>query len=748
MLDDEIVFLGSKQPLTPSARPQRPVTGIALHIEKSGGTDAYGMLFRRANTSVVHIGRRSGFDTDRRSQDSELANAMFRCAVVSRKHAKIAFSDSGHAYLIDLGSHHGTHIRKLGDKFSRCLKQETPTLLAHGDVVTFGKSVGKNEECVKPVVARIELLYCGQSSMQSTSPIRPLIVPSNASPSMSDKSSAKSSSGRYGVHESSPSSSDESSFNSGIYSDIEEIPAPSSSKPVASQLDSSNSSTGSFGHAFNVLKRLLPPSHPPGTQPREISQLKEILPSVAEIVERPLPQMSSIFFNPFKSNRPPVSSQIIHLSPAPDAFALPHGFSGIDFHPVGFDASQHDIYEISDALSNKSRSNSPMDLASPSPAVEVLVSRPLSIPPPPVQLPRLSTPPPPSLASGPDSVSPVSSSPRGISPSSPRAHTAMSRTIVTALNNAAAAIAIPSPQAWDDHQPFDASVVFDDSDPTATRFKNIEDTLAKLQSDVIKLQNHRRKYKSRFNTNVQVISGKLGEFDDRLAEVNAEYTMLFDQVDTIHHVDIPDLQAHLETLQERMDDIPSPFTTPEPRESTPTPAPALHEREDVKASIQTLRDLVDEMRNLRETAQTAHAQMTAEWETFKAGEVAMARIAQTQAEARAQALQTPVLTSLKRKRDDTDENEEVDESEGGQGSVEKVGDTPLMVSSTPAGLDKDVVMDDNVLVPPTNLEVAAAQKLEGPSPRKRARRFATVVAQTATAVTIGAVVTWSALAFS
>ena len=53
------------------------------------------MLFRRANTSVVHIGRRSGFDSDKRSEDAELGNAMFRCAVVSRKHAKIAFSDSG-----------------------------------------------------------------------------------------------------------------------------------------------------------------------------------------------------------------------------------------------------------------------------------------------------------------------------------------------------------------------------------------------------------------------------------------------------------------------------------------------------------------------------------------------------------------------------------------------------------------------------------------------------------------------------
>lgn len=114
---DEIQFLGSRpaQRQTsdhPVRSAQRPVTGegchpcvgirsdsylvgIALHVEKSGSNDAYGMMFRRTNTSVVHIGRRPGTEIECRSQDNELGKAMFRCAVVSRKHAKIAFSDSG-----------------------------------------------------------------------------------------------------------------------------------------------------------------------------------------------------------------------------------------------------------------------------------------------------------------------------------------------------------------------------------------------------------------------------------------------------------------------------------------------------------------------------------------------------------------------------------------------------------------------------------------------------------------------------
>jgi hypothetical protein len=90
-----------------------------------------------------------------------------------------------------------------------------------------------------------------------------------------------------------------------------------------------------------------------------------------------------------------------------------------------------------------------------------------------------------------------------------------------------------------------------------------------------------------------VISGKLAQFDDRLAEVNAEYTMLFDQVDTIHHVDIPDLQTLLGCLQERVDELPDPFSTPDPRECAPQSS--LDEREDVNANIHALENLVDGM---------------------------------------------------------------------------------------------------------------------------------------------------------
>ena len=239
--------------------------------------------------------------------------------------------------------------------------------------MTFGKSVGKNEECVKPVVARIELLYGGHNSAYSTSPIKPLVVPCNSSPS-SDKSSVKSNSGRYGISDAS-SSSDESSFNSELYSDIEEIPAPSSSsKPTTSQ---NSSSTASF------LKRLLPPSHSLDASRRDF------FPSLSEIVEKPFAHVS-MFFSSFGPDSVPTSpngysySRLAPIPPNLECSVSPVAFAGgSDFLPVGFDASQHDIYEISDHVTSKprSRSNSPMDLASPSPPREVIDPASIQLPP-------------------------------------------------------------------------------------------------------------------------------------------------------------------------------------------------------------------------------------------------------------------------------------------------------------------------------------------------------------------------------
>ncbi|KAJ3563864.1 hypothetical protein NP233_g8661 [Leucocoprinus birnbaumii] len=170
MLDDEIQYLGSRIKLRdPPRYMQRTVNGVALHIEKSDGNEGYVLTFNRDRSSTVHVGRRPGNENESRTLDQENGRAMFRCAVVSRRHAKIVFTDSGNVcasasastsnqladscqvFLIDLDSHHGTHIRKPGETSSRMLEPEIPTPLSDGDIITFGKTVGRNEEMIGPL---------------------------------------------------------------------------------------------------------------------------------------------------------------------------------------------------------------------------------------------------------------------------------------------------------------------------------------------------------------------------------------------------------------------------------------------------------------------------------------------------------------------------------------------------------------------------------------------------------------------
>lgn len=109
-------------------------------------------------------------------------------------------------------------------------------------------------------------------------------------------------------------------------------------------------------------------------------------------------------------------------------------------------------------------------------------------------------------------------------------------------------------------------------------------------------------------------------------------------------------------------------------------------------------------------------------------------------------------TSLKRKRDDTDE----DADEAGMAGYQSRKDAaPVSVVDVGVGHDANIDADLDVQMDGQALRTASevlpmlhSGWTDAPSPRKRARRIVTVVAQTATAVTLGAVATWSALAFS
>lgn len=176
------------------------------------------------------------------------------------------------------------------------------------------------------------------------------------------------------------------------------------------------------------------------------------------------------------------------------------------------------------------------------------------------------------------------------------------------------------------------------------------------------------------------------------------------------------------------------------------------------------------MRTLRENTEN---QMAAELEMVKAArEAALASIAAAQAQLAqlaqvrvidvvdasgecAHTAQTPVPTaSLKRKRGD---GEDEDEGEGladeqDQSKDISTGVDVAVAESEPVAMQDDVlesaVLDESASsIPMMTTTMKTADGIDVPSP-KRARRIASAVVQTATAVTLGAVVTWGALAFS
>ncbi|KAF9466729.1 hypothetical protein BDZ94DRAFT_1319246 [Collybia nuda] len=741
MLDDDIQYMGTR-PATRAVSDSpflahQSVTGIIMHIERSSSNAPYDLIFRRANSNVIQIGRRPGTEAEQKQGDN--VGAMFRCAVVSRKHAKIAFSDSGHAYLIDMNSHHGTHVRKPGETVSRKLIAETPTSLSDGDIITFGKSVGRNSEIVRPVVARIELLRGSQHEntfKPLAMPVTPITPSNHPNVSPSSSSSSRSSSGRYGVFINSSSSSDgNSSPISAHNSDPEEVPASGANAlPLLPRGSLSRDSGSHLGRAFEALKRLLPPAHSALTGVADSEE--DMFPTLPPIAPLHTPDFSigspgylpSPIYSPSSPSRGSYSPR--SLSPM---FNIRNAlFDDDPYHyPMGFDVAHHDVFEEDFPNQSRRGTSSPMDLASPSPPISANYS------------PR------PEEASGEPSIIGAWPKSRSVSPihfaevdippleSAPFKTATHEERAKSPANISEPPTEVPNeisnesgkyPLSQVDEIPPPITESSDSQDKIDSAVSELQHGLAKLQTEVTKLQAHKRKYKNRFNSNVHTISDKLLDLDERVADVNAQYTMLLDQVEHTTHVDVPDLQAQVEVLQRQADAFPVSHEM--------STASLLHERNDVKESIRTLKELVDEMRKLRESTQ---ANMAAELEAVRAArDAALATIAAHVEAPQLRSIetnttgpyhetpQTPIPSSLKRKRSD----ENGDESQirvdiGVDAGVTMVGATDPTFTDTTLGLSE----------------------IDVPSP-KRARRVATVVLQTATAVTVGAVATWSALAFS
>lgn len=278
-----------------------------------------------------------------------------------------------------MNSHHGTHVRKPGETVSRRLIAETPTSLSDGDIVTFGKSVGRNSEIVRPVVARIELLRGPQSDNEFKSfsiPTTPITPSSRLDDSPSSSSSSRASSGRYGVFINSSSSSDgNSSPISDNDSDIEEIPASGANAlPLLPRGSLSGDAGSHLGRAFEALKRLLPPAHPALSGRAEPED--DMFPTLAPIPRIQTPDLSigspGYLPSPIYSPSSPSGGSYSPRSLSP-MFNMRNSLFDDDSYryPMGFDASHNDVFEDNLLSQSQRRSSSPMDLASPSPPPSV-----------------------------------------------------------------------------------------------------------------------------------------------------------------------------------------------------------------------------------------------------------------------------------------------------------------------------------------------------------------------------------------
>lgn len=162
---------------------------------------------------------------------------------------------------MDMGSHHGTHIRKKDELLSKMLTPHVATMLADGDTITFGKSVAKSEGIVRPVVARVELSASSEPPHHvRDGQLKPLIVP-EVSKSPDLKPVSRSLSGRFCVPSSGESDGSDSDPGS---SDIEDGSSPSPKSSSQSLLGPA--SVSSIGRAFDAFKSLIPTST---TQPAQ-----------------------------------------------------------------------------------------------------------------------------------------------------------------------------------------------------------------------------------------------------------------------------------------------------------------------------------------------------------------------------------------------------------------------------------------------------------------------------------------------
>ncbi|KZW03284.1 hypothetical protein EXIGLDRAFT_725735 [Exidia glandulosa HHB12029] len=144
--DDDIQFMGIKP------APQAGGTGsITLTVEPGGVP----RTFHKIQTRTVQVGRVAAEHAHRLA--GHLSQAAYVCPVMSRQHARLAFSDNGQVTIMDLGSHHGTVIARGDDQLYIQLLPDEKYIVHDNDLVTFGKTVYKAGTAHHPLSVRVNL---------------------------------------------------------------------------------------------------------------------------------------------------------------------------------------------------------------------------------------------------------------------------------------------------------------------------------------------------------------------------------------------------------------------------------------------------------------------------------------------------------------------------------------------------------------------------------------------------------------
>lgn len=195
--------------------------------------------------------------------------------------------------MTDLGSHHGTHLRKPSEVTNKSILPGVPQNLTAGDVITFGKSVVREETQVQPIVVRIDFEY-------NTPAAAPAAPTSQAAAPSERRSSTKPSSGRYGIYVSSSaseSSSDESDSDSVVFLHTSSanaplpanvpLPPPNRDINCLPSFQSLRSSNFSLPSSNSIFRHTLPPIHTlpsapssPSSSVMEISPIDEVAPAI------------------------------------------------------------------------------------------------------------------------------------------------------------------------------------------------------------------------------------------------------------------------------------------------------------------------------------------------------------------------------------------------------------------------------------------------------------------------------------